>query len=264
MCCLRCGALAASHNLRSGLFEACPAATAGSWTLPEGSKGRLKRFRQGKHPEGSTAAVWPDGRSAVTIVSIKAIQRVQVSDDDKPLTTLLAEPDDQYDSLVERACEEQQREARIQEIREIIQEEIEAITPGAQLLIPSLTHFAQEECKAGITRLLARMIWPATHSEEASHFSTAQLLAWPAQGESSLEGFSNSVLAVVESIDALQSRLQQEGSGYPEEHALFSDTPRSHDVELAATFVASVQDTLWEPNEATSYVSDQLQKLASG
>ena len=107
------------------------------------------------------------------------------------------------------------------------------------------------------------MTWPATRDEDSRHYMTAQLLAWPAQGDSSLSGFSDSVLSVVECVDALQNRLLQDVGSYPEDHALFVDMELSHDIKLAATFVASVQDTLWESNEATSHIAEQLYRLAS-
>ncbi len=88
----------------------------------------------------------------------------------------------------------------------------------------------------------------------------AQLLVWPATGVSSLADFSENVLSLVECVDALQSRLQQDG-GYPEDHALFCDLPRTHNAILAAAFVASAQETLWEPNEATTHVTEQLYRL---
>ena len=261
VCCLRCGALAASHNLRSGLFEGCPAASLRGWQLPEGSKGRLQRVRQGEHPEGTAASSWPDGRSADTVVQMRAVARARHDGDVAPLVELLAEPDEPYDELADLAVEEQRKDDRLAEIIGVHHEDFEEAGPEGQLKCAALAGYSGEECRAGITRRLARPRWPAAFGEESVHHHTAQLLAWPSSGHSSLVGFSRSVLTLVECIDASQERLRS-GDCYPEEVALFSDVPDLRDFRLAATFVAKVQEELWELGEASSYVAEQLQMLA--
>ena len=91
VCCIRCGALAASHHRRSGLFSECPAAGAHSWVLPEGSKWRLARFKGGWHPEGKAAQRWPDGRPAATQLKPRLARVPELAQEDQELEAAEAE-----------------------------------------------------------------------------------------------------------------------------------------------------------------------------
>ena len=50
------------------------------WKLPEGSKWRLPRFKEGKHPEGKVAADGPDVRAASNIIKVRTHSRHGVQD----------------------------------------------------------------------------------------------------------------------------------------------------------------------------------------
>ena len=89
---------------------------------------------------------------------------------------------------------------------------------------------------------------------------TAQLLAWPRLGACSLSDFSESMLELIECIDAVHTSVQR-GMIYPEETCLFVDMQLTHSVVLAAGFCLRAVSELWFPNEATSYVTDRLVQL---
>ena len=133
----------------------------------------------------------------------------------------------------------------------ILTAEFEAAVPGTMISFADIASFAEEDVKAGITELLSRVAWPSEWADEARRFTTAQLLAWPTVGESSMKLFSEQMLVFIECIDAVQLAVQA-GTSYPEETCLFVDVERTHSAVLAAVFCLHAASELWDANEATS------------
>ena len=271
LCCVRCGALAASRNLRSGLFAACPASTGSGWSLPEGSKGRLERFKRGLHPEGRAARYWPDGRKAGNAIMINVARRPNPGSSDRGAVLARATAEDMQDacwleSLLGTESDRAQRAGRVAEIHEAITAAFEAAGPGQIADLGAMRGYIQEEVREAIAKILGKAEgpWPAWRICE-QHFAEAQLCRWPATAAGSVLGFGKAVIAIEECISGYAKEYQA-GGGYPEDIPIFTDLedwPKG-EVCLAASHVAAYADIFVEDlQEAAEYVSEQLMKLAN-
>ena len=142
-CCAHCGAVAASHRLKSGHFAPCSPSSKASWRLPEGSKWRLQRIIGGKHPEGSAAKSWPDGRDASMQIMMRT-RRQQESEDETPLQPAAVEPCQWFDELEQEGIVAMERRERIVDVISILTAKFDATVSGTTISFAGIASFAEE------------------------------------------------------------------------------------------------------------------------
>ena len=262
VCCVRCGALAASHHKRSGLFSACPVVAREGWTLPEGSKWRLARLKAGLHPEGKSGRYWPDGRSAAVQLQLRLARKPSVQAEG---VLAAVGSSDWLDQLLEAEEDRLAADSRVKEIYERTEEAVDLAGPGGLVdLAFAGSYVAQEVRRAFVNFVATEVALPEGWEEQHRHFTEAQLLHWPAVAGGNCVGFGNAVLALEECI-ATYRKTYCSAELYPEDLPIFTelgDTDRS-EIALAASFIASMFDLHAENlQEATTYAERELLKLA--
>jgi len=260
VCCVECGALAGSHHHRSGLFTACPVSRAQEWRLPEGSKGRLQRIKQGKHPEGKQAEAWPDGRRGSLRIKMRVHRRSLTAEVLQPAA---AEPDDWFDSEEELQRDAADARARVSVLTALCRANFATAVPGLTICTRFLDSWLAADARKALDIVLNDLQrWPLEWQELHKLYADAQLIAWPEDcTEATAAGFGKQFQLIVESTDAFQLELAQ-GLQYPEEIPFLSEAAPSHSMKLAAGFFLAAESELLESNEASVRLTDKLVQLS--